>query len=402
MGNPAPAGGGQARLPRYLTAAGVLAALAAIALWLDGHPDHGRQAALTLAFGAAFGIILQRARFCFFCHLREGLEDYDARGLLAILAALATGTVGYALVMGSWVPDPAAGYLAPRAHIGPASWVVMLGGATFGLGMSLSGSCISSHLYRLGEGSLLAPLALAGCVVGFMLGFHAWNALWPGTLASAPPVWLPASLGYTGATALQLVVLAALALLLLRRVPPRPARSGEPPGAAGVWQAVVIHRWPAWTGGVAVGILGTAAYLRTSPLGVTSEINRIARNLGRAGGLTPDRLEGLDRVAGCIAAETAALISDNGMFLLALVAASFACALAAGQFRPRLPGLRPAIGALTGGVLLGFGAMIALGCTIGTLLSGISAMALSGWMFAAAMVAGVWVGLPLRRHLVMR
>jgi hypothetical protein len=54
--------------------------------------------------------------------------------------------------------------------------------------------------------------------------------------------------------------------------------------------------------------------------------------------------------------------------------------------------------ALLGGVLMGWGAMTALGCTVGTLLSGISAFALSGWVFAVAMFAGVWLGIKLGLH----
>lgn len=42
--------------------------------------------------------------------------------------------------------------------------------------------------------------------------------------------------------------------------------------------------------------------------------------------------------------------------------------------------------------------MLALGCTVGTLLSGISAFAISGWVFAFAVFAGVWLGIKLRLH----
>jgi hypothetical protein len=51
---------------------------------------------------------------------------------------------------------------------------------------------------------------------------------------------------------------------------------------------------------------------------------------------------------------------------------------------------------LTGGVLLGWGAMTGLGCSVGTLLSGIMAGAVSGWVFGATMFAGaaatLWLG----------
>ncbi len=376
----------------------IVAALVAVGLWL--HEQLGRAEAWLLITGAAFGWLLQRSRFCFFCILREWFEERDPRGLLGILAALAVGTLGHVVLFGAWVPDPAAGHLPPRAHIGPVSWVLLLGGLTFGVGMSLSGSCISAHLYRLGEGSLLSIFALVGTVIGFVLGFRTWNTFWNAGVAEAPPSWLPASLGYAGATALQLVVLAVAAVWLLRHL--RAPEPGPPAGfdLAGLWQRIMVQRWPAWLGGTGIGLVGTIAYLRTEPLGVTAELSRLSRELGGGIGLVPERLQGMDRVAGCIVTDTVRLIGDNGIFVLALVAAAWASALLAGQFRIEKKSPRAIASALSGGILLGFGAMIALGCTIGTLLSGISALAVSGWVFAIAMVIGVRLSLPLRRALL--
>ncbi|HRQ82503.1 MAG TPA: YeeE/YedE thiosulfate transporter family protein, partial [Azospirillaceae bacterium] len=48
---------------------------------------------------------------------------------------------------------------------------------------------------------------------------------------------------------------------------------------------------------------------------------------------------------------------------------------------------------LGGGLLLGWGAMTGLGCTVGVVLSGTMAGAVSGWVFAACAFAGVWLGL---------
>jgi len=70
-----------------------------------------------------------------------------------------------------------------------------------------------------------------------------------------------------------------------------------------------------------------------------------------------------------------------------------AAALAAGQLRPQWPDGGQIARGLAGGVLLGWGAMAGRGCTVGTLLSGIMAGALSGWVFAAA------ITLPIGRAL---
>src|SRR5690606_32639712 len=108
----------------------------------------------------ALGFVFQRGRFCFFCIIRDGIEFRNTGPLFAILTALAVGGIGYAIVFGAFLPNPMAGRLPPQAHIGPVSTALIAAGLAFGVGMALSGACISGHLYRLGEGYGRAPLAL--------------------------------------------------------------------------------------------------------------------------------------------------------------------------------------------------------------------------------------------------
>lgn len=402
----------------------------------------------TLAIGVAFGVTLQRSRFCFLCILRDYFEKKDGSGLVGVLVALLVGSVGYIVVFGGWLANPLAGYLPPNAHIGPVSWVLVAGAVIFGWGMALSGSCISAHLYRLGEGSVLSPVALVGAFFGYWIGFRVWNTLYTDVLYTAPVVWLPAKTGYLGALALQALVLVVLLLIVLRRVRRRVSagRIGEPPAyalageeaklaksgevlaqsrpalqadsAASLQSAAVsagdgsvltlreigslvfIKRWPAWVGGIIVGLLGTFAYLRFAPLGVTAQIGSLSRGLGDRLGVLPERLEGLDSFAGCATRVGSSLLNDNGVLVLGLVAGAFITGIISGEFEIEKKRPRDFIAALAGGVLLGFGGMISLGCTIGTFLSGISAFAVSGWVFGAFMVLGVWTGLKGRRVLL--
>lgn len=366
-------------------------------VWQLAAPET-RNLSLSLALGAAFGFVLQRSRFCFFCHARDFLEDRDPRGLLSILLALGVGAVGYLVVFGMWVPVPSPERLPPTAHVGPVSWVLALGAFVFGTGMSVSGSCISAHIYRLGEGSPTSPFALLGAVIGFGLGFLSWNTLYLVTLYNAPAIWLPHWLGYAGTIALTIALLLALALYLLTRGKlVVPAQAKENYGVGSVLCAVFVARWPAWIGGLLVGLISAVAYLRVAPLGVTAELGSLARTATEKIGLLPETLHGLDSFRGCMTAVKTALLSPNGMFVLGIVAASFASALAAGQFTPRLPTLDEAARGVVGGVMMGWGAMIALGCTVGVLLSGIHAGALSGWIFLVFCFGGIVAGLWLRR-----
>jgi hypothetical protein len=232
-----------------------------------------------------------------------------------------------------------------------------------------------------------------------VLGFITWNPLYSLSIAEAPVVWLPRHLGYGGALVLQWGVLAAIAAWLWRGL----AAHAQPPAApaptlGAAWRRLWTGRWPYWTGGLGVGLIGAFAIVRMKPLGVTATLGSAARTVGERHGWIPARLDGLDGFAGCATAVQSHWWTPNAMLLLGLVAGAFAASLASGQFTPRRPSARDAARGLLGGVLLGWGAMTGLGCTIGTLLSGVMAGALSGWVFGAAMFFAVWAGLRMQKR----
>lgn len=374
-----------------------LAALLAGAYGLHTTPGHGATASLALLLGGTLGIAFECGRFCFFCIFRDLIEHRQASPFYAILTALATSGIGYAIVFGAFLPNPASGRLAPDAHIGPVSPALALAGLVFGLGMALSGACISGHLYRLGEGSGYALPALVGSLLGFGLGLRTWNWLYVTLIADAPVIWLPNLIGYGGSLIVHLLVLGIIALGLLRWLAPlaeQPARAITP----AYLRTVLLERhWNPLVTGAIVGIISVVAYLRIEPLGVTSQLGSLSRTVLHNYGLLPDRLNGLDSFAGC-ATQVVQTITTNGWLISGLVTGSFGAALLAGRFRPSIPRRSGSLAALAGGILMGWGAIIALGCTVGTLLSGIGAFALSGWVFGITVFAGVWIGIALRLH----
>ncbi len=118
-----------------------------------------------------------------------------------------------------------------------------------------------------------------------------------------------------------------------------------------------------------------------------------------SGTLTSEHLVALHLARYATADRAAAVLTPNALFVLGLVTAALASGLVSGHFQPERPSWLRVVLALVGGVLLGFGSLISLGCSIGTLLSGIHAFSVSGWLFAAALVAGVYGGLKVRRAL---
>lgn len=377
----------QGILPWLLSA--TLVVFIAVAAWYLDYQDS--QLSFSVLSGGAFGYVLQRSRFCFFCISRDFLEKRQAAGLLGLLAALAVGTLGYHAVFGAFVPDAQAGYLPPGAHIGPVSLPLVLGAFAFGIGMALAGSCISAVLYRLGEGAFSGFIVLPGVLVGFLLGFYSWNSLYLGFMQQSREIWLPAELGYSGSILLQLGLLLMLAIILIR------FSKDAPTVRTSYFNAIFKQRWPTFVGGIVIAIIGTLAYLRVAPLGVTAELGSISRSLGQQLSSFPERLEGLDALRGCATAVKETLFSNNGVFILALIGGAFAAASPAGDFKPSVPKTRELLRFFTGGILMGWGAMTALGCTVGVLLSGIMAAALSGWIFLLFCSLGLWLGWWLRK-----
>ena len=366
-------------------AAGVGLLYIGLAWWLGSTDAPGQHLQLSFLLGGALGFVLQRSRFCFQCIWRDWLDKGDPDGAYGLLAALAVGLIGYTLIYGAWLPDPSGSRLPPTAHVGPVGPVLILAGLAFGSGMAISGSCISAHLYRLGEGSPASPFALIGAVFGFWLGFASWNLLYLASISESPILWLPRTLGYAGALLGGLAVLGLLALALHwgRTKPPTEKISPLPPA-----ELFLVRRWPGWVGGAAVGLVGIAAYFRLSPLGVTAEIGARARQSADWLGILPARLEGLDAFRGCATIVRDALLTPNGVFIAGLVIAARWGVILSGTGVPFRPRATHVARGLLGGALLGLGAMIGLGCTIGTLLSGISAGAVSGWLFGAFVLAG--------------
>lgn len=378
----------------------IVAGLIALATSLGNDPQFGSPAALSLLIGISLGIIFERGRFCFFCIFRDAIENGVTTGLISILVALATGAVGYSLVFALFLPVPNGEYLPPAAHIGPISWTLIAGAAAFGIGMVLSGACIAGHLYRLGQGSLRAIPSLFGVVAGFGLALLGWNDIYLSQIQQAPVVWLPDHIGYNWSLILTLLAIGLLALLTLRftRKQDRNYVTIENPFTLkAIAYSVFRKRWsPALTGAL-VGLIGTFAYLRIEPLGVTRQIGTSTRTLLDSQALLPETLNGLDALAGCIGV-VSETITNNGWIILGIVVASFAAALAGNRFKLEPLNIKGTLSGLAGGVLLGWGAMVSLGCTIGVLLSGIQAFSLAGWVFGAVMFAAVLVGIKLKLH----
>jgi len=88
------------------------------------------------------------------------------------------------------------------------------------------------------------------------------------------------------------------------------------------------------------------------------------------------------------------------MINVGIVLGSFVAANLAGEFKIRVPRQpKRYVQALIGGVIMGYGAALALGCTLGAFFSAVPSLGVNAWGFALGLLAGSFVGVRLIKKL---
>jgi uncharacterized membrane protein YedE/YeeE len=372
-----------------LVGAALAAVLVGTTLVTQGVP----QASLLL-LGLGLGFALFHARFGFTSGWRQLVAVGQGKALRAHTLLLAATAILFAPFLAAGVSPTGvdvAGYVAPLG-LG-----VLVGATIFGVGMQIGGACASGTLYAVGSGHTAILLTLGGFVVGATVG-AAHLGWWESTPALAPVNLADVFGGTVGGLAVTLAALALIAaatLVIGRRKDPPPV---EPVAtAAGVARAV-RGAWPLWVGALALAVLNLGVLLVSgAPWGVTTAFalwgSKAAGALGLAEPSTwafwsGPRAAMLD---GSVLAESTGL-TNVGIMVGALIASALAGAF---KLHRRVPP-RLALGAVIGGLLMGYGARLAYGCNIGAYLGGISSMSLHGWVWGVMALLGTWVGLRAR------
>lgn len=90
-------------------------------------------------------------------------------------------------------------------------------------------------------------------------------------------------------------------------------------------------------------------------------------------------------------------LNDGGSIRnLGLIFGALISALFASQFKiKKIKSKKQVVAAIVGGLLMGYGARLALGCNIGALFTAIISFSLSGWVFGAFLLVGAYIGSKL-------
>lgn len=351
-------------------------------------PQHLAFLVTGLAFALAFvfGAVATRVSFCTMGAISDVVNMGDWRRMRMWLLAIAVAIAGTAALQAAGLIDTAK-TIYTSAQVPWLSHLV--GGALFGFGMTLASGCGSKTLIRAGAGNLKSLVVLTFLAIGAYMTLK--GAFAPLRAFGLDPLRLdltgvaktsdlPALAGALGlghaARFLPLVVAAALAFAVFADREFRASRELVIGGL--IVGAVIVAGWY---------VSGHLGYLAEDPQ--TLEEHYVATNSGR--------MESFSFVApAAYLLELLILWTDQSRVLtfgiaavLGMLAGSLVMSIAMRSFRWEGFGSVEDIGNhIVGGLMMGFGGVTALGCTIGQGLTGVSTLAIGSILTFFAIIGG--------------
>lgn len=333
-------------------------------------------ALLGFAAGIVFGATAQRTNFCTMGAISDVVNLQDYRRLRAWLLAIAVAMVGSQLLHLAGAIDLGKSiYLTPNL-----GWLgAVLGGSMFGFGMTLTGGCGNKTLVRLGSGNLKS------LVVAIVLGLFAYMTL-RGLLA------LPRTL-YIETTNLNL----SQAGLRSQGIPDM--------AAAVTGLSIPLLRWMI-AGAAVLALLWYCfkdAEFRSSPdtvigaviIGALIPVGWWITGVVGADDFEPTPLASFTFVAPVgeslmyLMIFTGSKINFGIAIVGGVIAGSFLMALATNTFRlESFADAADVLRHLGGAALMGTGGVLALGCTIGQGITGLSTLAAGSMLAWLSILAG--------------
>lgn len=340
-----------------------------------------------LAF--VFGLVASKNNFCTMGAISDIVNMSHWGRMRMWLLTIAVAMLGATLLSNAGQID-----LAKSIYQRPVlPWLSLsVGGLLFGVGMTMAGGCANRNLIRLGAGSLRSLVVLTFMAISAYMTLKGLFGQWRATFLDPVTIDLSAmglktqGLGaivsqlagvsaQAGLLGAALVLVAALALFVFREARFR----------ANTAQV---------TGGVLLGLLVTAAWYLSGHIGYGENPDTLETVYFATNSRTIESLSFVAPTAYSL--ELLMLWTDKSLGIsfgiacaLGVVAGSLAWSLYKKSFRwegfASLDDLR---NQMVGAVLMGFGGVTAMGCTVGQGITGVSTLALGSFIALAAIVIG--------------
>jgi uncharacterized membrane protein YedE/YeeE len=336
-----------------------------------------------------FGAVANRTNFCTMGAVSDVVNMGSWGRMRMWLLAIAVAILGaQALQVAGLIDLDKSFYVRPGV-----TWLsYMLGGFIFGVGMTLGSGCGSKTLIRIGGGSLKSVVVFTFLGIAAYMTlkglFAIWRTSWLDPVATnlaahgVPRQDLPtlvASLTGGQLRVVEPIVAVAMAALLLAFV----FKDRE-------FRASADHI----AGGVVVGLVIVAGWYVTGHMGFGENPETLEDTFFGTNSRTIESFSFVAPVG--YALELLMLWSDKSLkvtfgiaAVVGVVLGSFAYAIASRTFRwEGFAGAEDTANHVIGGILMGFGGVTALGCTIGQGITGFSTLAIGSILAFASIVAG--------------
>ena len=345
-------------------------------------------AGLAFALAFVFGAVANRVNFCTMGAVVDIATYGDWRRMRMWVLAIAIAVAGTGLLVATGLVDTAKSiYTLPQVR-----WLsCLIGGFCFGFGMTLASGCGSKTLIRAGAGNLKSVVVLLVMAIAAYMTLKGLFAVWRVNLVDpwtfdiarlgAPTSDLPSLAAAFGAPlaakrAVPFVLAAALAIFVLKD---REFRAS---------QEMLV-------GGIVIGLVIVAGWYVSGHVGyvaedtATLEEKFFATNSGRMESFSFVSPAAYTLELLMFWSDTSRIVTFGIAGVLGMLAGSAAYALASGTFRWEGFGSVEDVGNhLAGAILMGFGGVTALGCTIGQGISGVSTLAVGSFLALAAIIFG--------------
>ncbi|MDO9112617.1 MAG: YeeE/YedE family protein [Polaromonas sp.] len=339
-----------------------------------------------------FGAVANKTNFCTMGAISDIVNMAHWGRMRMWLLTIAVAVVGSNLLYYFGLID-----LSKSVYQRPSlTWLSMLlGGFLFGVGMTIAAGCTNKNLVRLGGGSVRSLVVLVFLAISAYMTlkglFGQWRASYLDTVVLDLSQWGLTTQGLSQ---------------ILARLTGLPEKTALLTSAlvVGLGLLVFVFKDKRFrgnlsqvTGAIALGLLIVAAWFLTGNIGYGENPDTLETVYFATNTRT---LESLSFVAPtAFSLELLMLWTDKSMrvtfgiaTVIGVVLGSFAYAVSTRQFRwegfASLEDLRTQ---LTGAVLMGFGGVTALGCTIGQGLSGVSTLALGSFIALTGIISGAVV-----------
>ena len=349
------------------------------------------------------GVAISRTNFCTMGAVSDwvNLRDFGRLGAWMLAIVVTMLSVSILEVSSVFELDGS----RPPYRSPTFAWLrYLLGGLMFGIGMTLAGGCVSKNLVRFGGGNLKSFVTLifaAICAylmtktVFFEIAFYNW--IHPLSIDLSPLDIQTQDIGSIMAalipsidagvfhivTAIAVSVLVVWFILKTRGI-----RNNLTNISAGlIIGGAVTVGWYLTAGPVGVEWAEAAEFVDNPPVGVGVQSFTFVNPLGEFISLFLD----LGNISILV---TAGMLAAAG-----LVAGSFADALVSRQFRLSwFASFRDFVVNAVGGILMGIGGVLALGCTIGQGISGLSTLAVGSIIVLVAIIFSSAVTLKVQYY----